>query len=185
MSLKYDIDVHTRCVTSQPCLWTNSHWAFLSLYKFTAKVLEMWKATFSSKYATVSCASLRTRNSCESPAAACAVPAGQAESTPWPRIEEFSHKAASGEVWQGHLLHTMPQLHLMWLCPCSCGVNARKESSLQHLYQKWNNQRANLAKMWANWLCMQTDIKMNQFIRPVFEGLPFFRQMPSSQERRA
>lgn len=98
---------------------------------------EMWKATFSSKYETGLCASLRPRNSCESPAAACAVPAGQAESAPWHWTQEkFSHKAASGEEWQRHLFHTTPQLQLMWLCPCSHGVKARKESSLQHHYQK-------------------------------------------------
>lgn len=32
---------------------------------------------------------------------------------------------------------------------------------------------------------MQTEMKINQSIRSVFEGLAFFREMPSSQERRA
>lgn len=77
----YILDVRLLSLASELTL-TELSFHFKSVCSQQKPGTEMQKAAFSSVYETGLCASLRARNSCESPAALCAVPAGQADSAP-------------------------------------------------------------------------------------------------------
>lgn len=133
-SIKYRIDVHARRKASKPCLWTYFHWAFLLLQKQQKSWTEVQKATFSSIYETSLHVSIRRRQPLwdfQLKCIKCMLCLGRQialSGTGHRGIQPWSNlwDGMTGTSFAHHVSSTLNN----WLCTCSDGTKAWKESSL-------------------------------------------------------